>query len=362
MTRLRPLVKVNPQGMFAASVFTRFVDHPSLADNSPVLQLMNKAHHGQRHEIRAADVVQCATDLVFLVEQAEKLFEECCRWRERDADPQPTQAVVLPLPLQSMCTPERDVLICPDLAAFTHETVGESQEGPDVLDRDIFEGKSAFYLRRDNFGFAAPQGAIAIVESDTAPVDDRRLVVARREQAIYARRLLRSQGSDVVGLTAEIPDPRVRSPKTIFVEETHVALHRVIGVIFDHNIQVGPGGDEAVEVDASEAIRHIEIAFRVVDESAVPLALEKQVVLGGPTIPLDQLANNVGALAAISLLDGSSVFKRIGAALPPPLSHLRQFESIGGLGSSEIFAIGQTQRQIREVRQVRRIVGVLYNA
>lgn len=362
VTRLRPLVKVNPQGMFAANVFTRFVDHPSLADNSPVIQLMNKAHHGQRHEIRAADVDQCATDLAFLVGQAEKLFEECCRWRERDADPQPTQAVVLPLPLQSMRTLEHDVLICPDLAAFTHETVGVSQEAPDVLDRNIFDGKSAFYLRRDNFGFAAPQGAIAIVESDPAPVDDRRLVVARREQAVYARRLLRSQGSDVVGLTPEIPDPRVRSPKTIFVEENSVALHRVIGVIFEHDIQVAAGGDEAVEVDASDAIGRIEIAFRVVDESAVPLALEKQVVLGGPTIPLDQLASKVGALAAISLADGSSVFKRIGAALPAPLSHLRQFESIGGLGFSQIFAIGREQPGMRQVRQVRRIVGVLYNA
>ena len=362
VTRLRPLVKVNPQGMFAANMFTHFVDHPSLADSSPVLQLMNKAHHGQSHEIRAADVDQCATDLAYLVEQAEKLFEECCRWRERDADLQPIQAVVLPLPLQSMRVPERDVLICPDLAAFTHETVGESQEAPDVFDRNIFDGKSAFYLRRDNFGFAAPQGAIAIVESDPAPVDDRRLVVARREQAVYARRLLRSQGSDVVGLTAEIPDPRIKSPKTIFVEEVSVALHRVIGVIFDHNIQVGPGSDEAVEVDASEAIGRIEIAFRIVDESAVPLALEKQVVLGGPTIPLDQLASNVGALTAISLEDGSSVFKRIGGTLPAPLSHLRQFESIGGLGSSQIFAVGREQPGMRQVRQVRRIVGVLYNA
>ena len=362
VTRLRPLVKVNPQGMFAANVFTRFVDHPSLADNSPVLQLMNKAHHGHRHEIRAADVDQCAADLAFLVEQAEKLFEECCRWRERDVDPQSTQAVVLPLPLQSMRPPERDFLICPDLAAFTHETVGGSQEAPDVLDRNIFDGKSAFYLRRDNFGFAAPQGAIAIVESDPAPVDDRRLVVARREQAIYARRLLRSQGSDIVGLTAEIPDPRVRSPKTMFVEEARVALHRVVGVIFDHNIQVGPGGDEAVEVDASAVMEQIEIAFRVVDESAVPLALEKQVVLGGPTISLDQLGSNVGALVAISLEDGSSVFKRIGGALPAPLSHLRQFESIGGLGFSQVFAVGREQPEMRQVRQARRIVGVLYNA
>lgn len=322
---------------------------------------MNKAHHGQRHEIRAADVDQCAADLVFLVEQVERLFEECCRWRRRDAPPQPTEAVVLPLPLQSMRPPERDFLICPDLAAFTNETVGETQEAPDVLNRDVFDGKSAFFLRRDNFGFAAPQGAIAIVDSHPSPVDDRRLVVARREQAIYARRLLRSQGSDIVGLTAEIPDPRVRSPKSIFVEEARVALHRVVGVIFDHHILVGAGGDEAVEVDAYAVIEQIEIAFRVVDESAVPLALERQVVLGGPTIPLDHLASNAGALVAISLEDGSSIFKRIGAALPAPLAHLRQFESIGGLGFSQVFAVGREQTGMRRVRQARRIIGVLYN-
>ena len=35
--RLRPLVKSGPQGMFSAHVFRRFVDHPALADGSPVM-------------------------------------------------------------------------------------------------------------------------------------------------------------------------------------------------------------------------------------------------------------------------------------------------------------------------------------
>ena len=170
-----------------------------------------------------------------------------------------------------------------------------------------------------------------------------RIIPIRTAMMIYARRLLRSQGSDIVGLTAEIPDPRVRSPKPIFVEEARVALHRVVGVIFDHHILVGAGGDEAVEVDASAVIEQIEIAFRVVDESAVPLALEIQFVLGGPTIPLDHLASSAGALVAISLEDGLSIFKRIDAALPAPLAHLRQFESIGGLGFSQVFAVGREQ-------------------
>ena len=42
-------------------------------------------------------------------------------------------------------------------------------------------------------------------------------------------------------------------------------------------------------VDASDVLKRIEIAFRVVDDSAVPLALEKQVVLGGAKIELDEL-------------------------------------------------------------------------
>jgi hypothetical protein len=49
-----------------------------------------------------------------------------------------------------------------------------------------------FYLRRDNFGFAAPQGSVAIVEVDALPAGDRSLVIARHGEQVYARRLLRS--------------------------------------------------------------------------------------------------------------------------------------------------------------------------
>ena len=70
--------------MFSAKSFGSFVDHPALADNSPVIVLMNKAHHGRRQEIRAADVAQCANDLSELLELVEQMYEECYRWRRRD--------------------------------------------------------------------------------------------------------------------------------------------------------------------------------------------------------------------------------------------------------------------------------------
>jgi hypothetical protein len=216
-------------------------------------------------------------------------------------------------------------------------------------------------LRRHNFGFAAPQGSLAIVEALPGPVFDRRLVIARHGEAVFARRLLRSKGSDLIGLTPETPDPRTRSPATIFLPESEVALHQVMGVIFDHGITVGPGRDEAVLVEVARVFAGVEIAFRVVDDSAVPLALPKQILLGGPPIALAELGRHEGALVALALDNGSSIFKRIGSPLPGHLTHLRLFESIGGLGSSQVLSIGKSQDGVPAVQHVRRIIGVVYN-
>ncbi|RUX29031.1 hypothetical protein EOA13_14995 [Mesorhizobium sp. M7A.F.Ca.US.011.01.1.1] len=93
----------------------------------------------------------------------------------------------------------------------------------------------------------------------------------------------------------------------------------------------------------------------------MPLALPKQVVLGGPSISLAEIGRHEGTLVALALDNGSGIFKRIGLALPGNLSHLRQFESIGGLGSSEVLSIGKAQSGVPEVQHVRRIIGVIYN-
>ena len=62
-------------------------------------------------------------------------------------------------PLTQIKLPEIDALVCPDLAAFTsNRGQGESQDMADKLDVSVFDNKALFYLRRHNFGFAAPQG------------------------------------------------------------------------------------------------------------------------------------------------------------------------------------------------------------
>lgn len=359
--RLRPLVKAGPQSMFSAHVFRRFVDHAALVNGSPVTALMNKAHHGSRQDIRAADVAQCADDLIELLSIVEQMYEECYRWRRRDMPEDQRQPDALPA-LLPMPRPVLNILVCPDLAAFTDDGFsGESQELPEVIDANLLDSTVVYYLRRQNFGFAAPSGALAIVEAVQGPAADRRLVIARHQNGVYARRVVRSENAEAIGLTADVLDPRTRSPKTIILPEAEIAIHQVVGIIFDHSISGSQGNDEAVLVNAADVFSRIEIAFRVIDESAVPLALAKQLVLGGGRIELDQLGRHTDALVALALDDGSSIFKRVGAALPSELCHLRQFESIGGLGSSQVLSIGKPHPGFRRVMNARLIVGVLYH-
>lgn len=358
--RLQTEVKAGPRGMFSANVFRTFVNHPATANSSSVLELMNKAHHGRRQDIRAADVAHCADDLIELLELAEKMYEECYRWRRRDK-PKDQTVITMPSALTPMSHTVLNVEIYPDLAAFTQNSLsGASQEALEYLDPHIFDNTVAYYLSQHNFGFAAPVGSIAIIEAIPGPGADRSLVIARHGSVTYARRLVRDSNSVTIGLTADMPDPRKKTPKTFFLPEAEVAIHQVIGVIFDHSISIARDQNEAAPVDVSNVFERIEIAFRVVDDSAVPLALEKQVVLGGSNIALDEIGHYKDQLVALALDDGSSIFKRVGSSLPNELAHLRQFESIGGLGSSEVLSVGKPHDGFRYITHARVIIGVLY--
>ncbi|MER8785547.1 hypothetical protein NKH60_30825 [Mesorhizobium sp. M1006] len=155
LARLRSIVKRSPQGMFSAHVFRRFVEHQALVDNSPVLELMNKAHHGRRREIRASDVATCVDALTELVELVEQMNEEAYRWRRRDALPNQSDIDTPPTlrPITNGSMPS--ILIYPDLAAFTdHSPTGGSQDVAEPVDPKVLDGKAAFMLRRNNFGFA----------------------------------------------------------------------------------------------------------------------------------------------------------------------------------------------------------------
>ena len=357
--RLRPLVSQTGQGMLTGPAFRKFVDHAALADSSLTLVLMNDSHHGQAHNITANRVHVVRDQLNDLVQLVDQMVDEASRWRRREAiGANDNTPIALP-PLVTVPSHIPNLPICPDLAAFAgHSGTGESQAESEQLETATFNNKVYFYLRRPNFGFAAPQGAIAIVEAEASPVANGRLVIARRNGATLARRVLRDHDRLELGLVAEIPEKPHRDSSIIFVRQSQMDLHQVVGVILEHDLALHQGADEAVEVDASDALKRIEVCFRVKDESAVPLAFDGQIVLGGGLIPLDQL--NDQTLVALSLDDGASIFKRVGRRLPGSLAHIRQFESIGGLGSSEVLAVGKPHSGFREVVSARAVIGVLY--
>lgn len=122
------------------------------------------------------------------------------------------------------------------------------------------------------------------------------------------------------------------------------------------------GGGEATPVDTAPELARIEVAYRVREDSAVPLALPDQVILGGTELRPDDLDALEGKLVAVTVNDGTTIFKRICARPSGRLAHLRQFETIGGLGFSMVIATetvdGETSTPL--MTSARRVLGVLY--
>ena len=145
-------------------------------------------------------------------------------------------------------------------------------------------------------------------------------------------------------------------------DESKVRLHRVVGAIFT-SMPPPQGGGEATLVESAPELERIEIAYRVREESAVPLVLPGQIILGGAKIAPQELDAWEGTLVAVTLDDGASIFKRVGSRLPGKLAHLRQFETIGGLGASMVVATEETEGgdDVPLLVSARRVLGVLYD-
>jgi hypothetical protein len=253
-------------------------------------------------------------------------------------------------------------LVHPDLAAFTAHAHHEASQdaGHEILSQDWFKGKSLFYVRADNLGFSLTSGCIAIVESEPYEGKDHNLVIARQGENILARRLFRPANGDFLSLAAEAPDPRHSRP-TLVVNPDNVVLHRIVGMLTE---QPKPpyGKSEATEIATASSLSHIKTAYRVREESGVPLALPGQIVLGGDNVLPPQLAGLEGHLIAMNLKDGSSVFKRVGKPVPGTDKRLWQFESIGGLGSSLVVSLDEKDEKdgLPIFASARLVVGVLY--
>lgn len=357
--RLRGLMRSGSNELYRSRLLADFCNHPALKEQAPALQLLNKAHHSSKASIRPKEVADVLKDLESLRRAAERLHEEFRLFRRREPLVPPITEVA---PLEPNVVPCFRVFIQPSLAAFVRDAaVGDTQESEvEEISSGWFHDKAFFLLRSSNLGFAGPASSVAVVEVEPSQIEDRRLVIARRGKEVFARRLLRPLDKDLVALAAETPDPR-RSPQTLVVHENDVTLHRVVGMLFDAPNAAPASKAEAVQIDGAGLLPRVRSAYKIKEDSAIPLALPGQIALGGQQIEMTDFDRFIEHYVALHLDDGQSIFKRVGDRLPEPLSHLRRFESIGGLGVADILAVGRPQAGFRTVVKAVQVLGVLYH-
>jgi hypothetical protein len=361
VNKLKGLVATGDGELFMSTTVRRFADNPALAFGAEARLVLNKSHH-DKASISYMDVKNVAPQFAQLRSSIEDVHQQFRyhRWREPLVPNTPSDNVV---GLKPMARPSFAVPLCPDIAAFVGKLSNEGTQdvAEEQLTGEWFDSKSLYFVRGETLGFAIPSGAVAVVESEPYPGRDQNLVIARPKGQVLARRLVRATGSTGISLAAQMPDPR-QSRKSLIFDDSKVKLHRIVGAIFS-TMPPPRGGDEATEIAEVPELGRITIAYRVKEDSAIPLALPGQIVLGGDELQPSDLDAWEGKLIAISLSTGANLFKRVGARLTGRLRHLRQFETIGGLGSSVVIATEPLDPapDVPVMTSARKIVGVLYD-
>jgi hypothetical protein len=86
-----------------------------------------------------------------------------------------------------------------------------------------------------------------------------------------------------------------------------------------------------------------------------------QIALGGRRLMPRDYDSHIDKYVALRLSDGTTIFKRIGASLRSPLAHVRQFETIGGLGVADVLAVAKQEPGFQTVESAVLILGNLYH-
>ncbi len=313
LDHVRSLANAPPNALFRAKAVKDLCECKALTQGADCMRVLNTAHHN-KSSLSAGAVDAVANDLDTVRRLTEKVHIEFRHWRWRE----PIQKVGVAtnvVPFNPAEVPSFKVLIHPDLAAFTAIVPhGGSQDiAADTFDESWFLNKALFHVRSNNLGFSVPEGCVAIAEKDSCEGEDHSLVIARQNGNLLARRLFRPPDGDELALAAEAPDPRQSKPTLVF-NAGDVVLHRIVGMLTEQPVP-SFGKGEALHLTSAASLSYIKSAYRVRDESGIPLALPGQIVLGGENVAKSQLGLMEGALVALCLDDGSSVFKRIGKPL-----------------------------------------------
>lgn len=336
------------------------VSNSAFSEGNPTRSLLGKAHHQDKRTITANEVYERRDDLKKIMELASLTHEDFRSWAKREPLPPTVNNKIINLTPISVAN--MNVELYPDIAAMSSigDGLGSQDIETETLNESWFTDRSFYYLRSDNFGFSAPKNSVAIVDSSSSSVADGRLVIGNVNGAIVARRILKSDQSDYIALASENPDPTKRFDSLI-VKRTDALLHQVVGIIFNQQNYSRTSHEAILTTDAS-MISNITSAFTVKGDSAIPLALNGQVILAGKEILASDLLSNSGSFVAVTTSENQQLFKRIGEQVSSNLPHLMQFESIGGLGKSIILSTDPNDASVPYVCKIQEILGVLYSS
>ncbi|MCP4249327.1 MAG: hypothetical protein GY778_19975 [bacterium] len=345
---------------FTGQAFDGLVSDPAFAEGSEFLVLMNKSHHSRAHEITfnaVKEEAQACKHARRLVEAAHEAYE---RWLRRD----PPQGIpALPEAPESLTPPDKEVPVIERLAAFTsHTGPSELLESEEFFSIRSLGSFAVFVIKTRNLGFSGPAGCRVLVKMGDSPPQEPSLVVALHQDRTYVGRLHRDDSrAGFVIISSEAENPRNR-PASLFLPTAEVRLLEIVGVLFDFTLDYSRIPGDAVPARDCSLLDRIELAFRVDGESALPLAIEGQMILGGAPLPSTQLADREDSIIAIATSDGCAL-KRIGK-LVPGAPHVRMFESVGGLGESVLIRTEDIEQDdlgnLPLLHSAREVLGVLY--
>lgn len=346
---------------FSLGAVRTFVEDSSLQQGSPVLELLNRSHHGGRDTITFGEVSAVRVDLNRLTERAEAAFDAYQRWLRRDQQTW-SGPVLVAMPKPLTIPPSLDLPVLWELAAFTSDlaTFGRPLKGGGRVTSAWFHNKATYRVRTSAFGFACPRGSLAIVDLTAVDIEDSRLVIALRGTGVFARRFLRNKDDPTyVALGSEEPNPLRRAP-SLFMRADQAKLLKVVGVLFDHPQVLARGKTEAYEDDAAALLTSIESVFRVEGESALPLALPGQLVLAGAVVDSRELPKMKDVVVAVETTAGALLKRVAGTDVGDGTIVL---DAIGGLGGSVAVRIDATDSSSRlpSIKTARRVVGILYD-
>jgi len=353
---------------FTGKVFSDLVDEPALRDNSDFLNLMNNSHHKGEDLIMYGDVSGVEIECIRVRDLVKNTWEAYERWLRGDMeeDIEEESCIVVKTP-NSMVPPQFQVPIIENLAAFTCEVPpGEPLESYESISgQNLLQNHAVYLINTHNFGFAGKIYCRAIVKLSEEPVVDNSLVIALYKDKVYARRVwIDKVKRGIVGLGSEAENPMNRPP-SLFLPSSEVKLLQVVGIVFGDEKPLRKTGEEAEEINNWGDIEKVELVFRDVrGESAIPFALPGQMILGGQRIESNELEKHKGCPVAIATSDisGGAALKRIGKKIDGA-PHIRQFESIGGLGETMLVRtedVGNVLGNLPLLVSARRVLGVLY--